>query len=313
MRSNGTESNPPVAPLVRNPKVDAAAPASKSGSVGGDFYAWASAAGIPVPTATAATAVSSPFVPAGNVTLPSASSGSNLQRRVAPHPGEPLSNTAKINVIGATGTGLGFTLINATATASSTSESSSSTKLAVTTNKVNIINDTTSTERDLPTVTKTLTFTVSPTVVETATVTLVPTVLPGAAEGKESYVPLVNSTATGKTNVNVNVTVSVDHETGSSSSASTGGNATKAKRQVVAFFEAPKKKYTREEMLSDEWEDCIVGVDAGCIEVPEQDEAGSTAGSFAKRASFSRVEMMGEEWEDCIIGVDEGCLEIPDN
>ena len=44
-----------------------------------------------------------------------------------------------------------------------------------------------------------------------------------------------------------------------------------AKRNVIAFFEVPEKKhdYSRVVMLSDDWEDCTVGLDEGCFEVPE--------------------------------------------
>lgn len=42
------------------------------------------------------------------------------------------------------------------------------------------------------------------------------------------------------------------------------------KRQTVAFFQSPMDKtFSREEMMSDLWEDCIVGIDEGCLEVPE--------------------------------------------
>lgn len=61
-------------------------------------------------------------------------------------------------------------------------------------------------------------------------------------------------------------------------------NLEKAKRQIVAFFESPSLglssttersepefvQYTREYMMSDLWEDCIVGIDEGCLEVPEE-------------------------------------------
>lgn len=77
----------------------------------------------------------------------------------------------------------------------------------------------------------------------------------------------------------------------------------KTKRQVVAFFEAPQsqKSYTREEMLSEDWEDCIVGVDAGCMELP------------AEKKTYTKEEMMSDAWEDCIVGVDADCLALPDN
>jgi hypothetical protein len=44
------------------------------------------------------------------------------------------------------------------------------------------------------------------------------------------------------------------------------------KRQIVAFFQSPSeeaKSLTRNEMLSDLWEDCLVGIDENCLEVPE--------------------------------------------
>ena len=242
--------------------------AVKAAAIGHEFSLWQQAAGA------AATPTSSTWVAAANVVLPSAVAPTPtlalLRKRMVPHPGAP-TGTIKINVVGGEQKSA-FTLINATRTDSATE------KVAETSKVVKIIQNNT-----LPTVTRTLTFTAPEFSSHTATVTLVPTLLPNAtdaayvpvsppADGADCSLPLNattsgNSTVTlqcGKNTVEINVDVDVDVAIDASS-------VTKTKRNVIAFFEAPEKKhdYSRDVMLSDDWEDCTVGLDEGCFEVPE--------------------------------------------
>jgi len=105
--------------------------------------------------------------------------------------------------------------------------------------------------------------------------------------------------------INIDITINNNNSEGEGSSAEdqqpeAESETKKSKRQVVAFFQAPKH-YTREEMLSDLWEDCVVGQDAGCLELP------------AEQKVYSKEEMMSDAWEDCVIGVDADCIALPDN
>ena len=161
-----------------------------------------------------------------------------------------------------------FTLINAT----STSE-----KLAPTTEHVKVgDSNITLPVKELPTVTQTITFTAPSDTTQTATVTLVPTLLPSAtasayvAEGNDAAsdctVPISaasNGTVTvecgdSRVEVSVNVNTSVSVEIDSKEEV----------KRNIAFFEAPVS-YSKETMLSEDWEDCIIGVDADCIAIPD--------------------------------------------
>lgn len=261
-----------AAPVAKNPKSDL----RKAAAIGGDFSAWSVDAGVPKVTATA----TSTWVSA-NVTLPSAvkrnveqpvlaltRSAIALNRRMVPHPGAP-TGTIKINVIGGAPMS-SFTLINAT----STSE-----QIAATTDAVKVGNATiTLPAKGLPTVTQTITFTAPADTPQTATVTLVPTLLPSAtasayvvdsaqSSGEECTVPISaegNSTVTVECGSNhVEVSISV----GASVSVDVADSKKEQKRNV-AYFEAPIS-YSKEAMLSDDWEDCIVGVDEGCLAIPD--------------------------------------------
>lgn len=83
-------------------------------------------------------------------------------------------------------------------------------------------------------------------------------------------------------NIKVDASVAVDVDTDSESTS------TKQKRGFVAFFQAPaaeehentlvarevveaieERSFSREEMMSEAWEDCEVGVDEGCLAIPE--------------------------------------------
>ncbi|CAD6580479.1 MAG: hypothetical protein CYPHOPRED_001227 [Cyphobasidiales sp. Tagirdzhanova-0007] len=274
---------PVNAAFVRNPKFDIAA---SSTTLGGEFAQWASAAGVRTAFASATstpTSFSAPFVSAANVTLPTAAAAKRdlnkvenpkqhlINKRVVAHPGEPSSATVQIDVIGGS-TMQGFTLLNATNAPTSTDSYVAATSTAA----VNVIFNISSADA-LPTVTKTLVFTISPSAaVETATVTLVPTLLPGKTNA--SYVPLDNSTIEAESR--------------------------QEKRNNIAFFQVPALAETTSkiEMMSEDWEDCIIGVDAGCLEVPEQ------SATIEKR--YTSEEMMSDDWEDCQIGVDADCLEI---
>lgn len=251
--------------MPNNPKADL----RKAASIGGDYSQWAEDAGVPSATATA----TSTWVSA-NVTLPSAVKRDArptlaLERRMVPHPGAP-TGTIKINVIGGAQMS-SFTLINAT----STSE-----KIAPTTEAVKIgdSNITLPAKDALPTVTQTITFTAPSNTTQTATVTLVPTLLPSATASAyvvedadnttECTVPISagsNGTVTmecGSSHVEVSVSVNA------SVTVDVNGSEKQEVKRNIAYFEAPIS-YSKETMLSEDWEDCIVGVDEGCLALPE--------------------------------------------
>lgn len=246
----------------------------------------------------------------------------HLKKRVGPHPGAP-SATIKVNVIG--GDVLqNFTIIQ-TKTATSTSI-----KPAQTSINVNIVHNGTGTtiggdeeeDEDATLLTFTFTLPIDALITGDETVTLVPT-------GNDSYIPYVNGKeADSESNLKATCTVPVDDDVliavargqtfysactssnattkrvrvkvdvNSASTSTTSTKDEKAKRQMVAFFEAPSvstssetteedrlekrqmvaffqspseeaKSFTRNEMLSDLWEDCLVGIDENCLEVPE--------------------------------------------
>ncbi|KAK9899516.1 hypothetical protein P389DRAFT_176512 [Cystobasidium minutum MCA 4210] len=131
----------------------------------------------------------------------------------------------------------------------------------------------------------------------TCTIPVDDDVLVAVARGQTFYAACTSSDAVSK-RIRVKVDVSstkdkrqmIAHFQAPSSTTSE-----KAKRQMVAFFEAPSSsmatnqeesnpifqstasaeeaeavQYTREYMMSDLWEDCIIGIDEGCLEIPEE-------------------------------------------
>lgn len=272
---------------------------------------------------------------------PAASTTTRATEKVA-------TTTAKVNIIG--------NITDALPTTSPSISSSSS-----------------STRKSLPTVTQTLTFTPLPSNVETVTVILVPTHKPSSTE--EVYVPiedvanecsspvnasivdgasitgttttatLCGSTKDGvKVTVHLNSQVSVDVD-GDSNDSTPSTKKVRRNAGLQNFFELPassskfSSSISRDEMMSEDWEDCVVGVDEDCLEIPSDDDddddstsrTATTSGSSpsdkdrrdsglpqnffelpsSSSPSVTRDEMMSEDWEDCLVGVDDGCLEIP--
>ena len=143
----------------------------------------------------------------------------------------------------------------------------------------------------------------------TCTVPVDDEVLLAVAKGQTFYSSCVNVDAVAK-KIRVKVDVSIASSSSSSSDEDESDSNSKAKRQTIAYFQSPAFKneklnkrqmvaffkapdhgpevlppsssaqeedviqntisYTKEEMMSDLWEDCIVGIDEGCLEIPEQ-------------------------------------------
>lgn len=263
---------------------------------------WVAASNIVLPSAAAAPGINKREMAMKRSAF---ATEQQLAKRVVPHPGEP-SPTIKINVIGGD-VMQNFTIISSVPTKSGTA-TSTTTKVAQTSRAVNVVHNgtdilgnSTAGGSDHAT-TITFTFTVPASAIATSdeTVTLVPA-------GDDSYVPYINGkrVETDSTTAKATCTIPVDDDIltavahgkdFSASCVTSSGNARKItvnvdvklagdhtdvarlKRDIVAFFQSPSKEstisskthYTRDEMLSDLWEDCIVGQDPECLELPEQ-------------------------------------------